>query len=560
MSKLQTYTRKVSRGRKHERGAALITALLLSMLLLAAGSALILTTSMSVGNAYDPASEAQAYYAAEIGLQRSLNILRGNVAPNFTYRSIVTPSTSNASGDANTYARMSNWLTYSSTYPDRVIITPAETSYSPLSGLAFSTVVSDPDNTTQVAFTTTGAFANGTSTLNLGAGNTATSIVYQPKTFALANAYPNTTTTLGSFNITTSSGAVTLTNVPFTLNINQTAPWQATTALNCTLSGIISNSVSTLVLTLPAQAYDLDGVNYSLTNLTTNNPATKLLAGSNGGTLTPLNITLTAAQPKRVLVRVAGYGPRNARKQMQMMVGRFILDYNPRGTVAIRGADDLSLMTFNPGNSSQYKYIGNATSGGTCIGGFVVTNTPDYNLITTTLDNSNGQASGCPAVLKTDIANLPPWLRTADAARQMLNQMQEVANYQHRYYTTANPPPDFGTSADPKLTFVDGDVDLPPGGGAGLLVVTGSLTPRGSTAFNGLVLVLGGGVLLRDGGGSGATLGAIAIARFDRSGGPFLAPTCNTNGGGNSNVQFDPDWVKRALGMGGRNILGVSEF
>jgi hypothetical protein len=299
-----------------------------------------------------------------------------------------------------------------------------------------------------------------------------------------------------------------------------------------------------------------------LTNLTPPTPpVTKLLLGN--GTTTQLQMTLTAPQPKRVLVRVAGYGPRNARKQMQAMVGRFLLDYNPRGTVAIRGADEPvgnpTVMTFNPGNSAAYTYKGNSTSGGTCIGGFVVTNTPDYNLINTTLAGSS-QVTGCPSVAQTAIQNLPPWLQTADGARQILNQLQEVANFQHRYYTTASPPTDFGSDANPKFTFVDGDVDLPPGGGGGLLVVTGTLTTRGSTQFSGLILVLGGGVLLRDGGGSGDTLGAVAIARFDRGGGPFLAPTCNTSGGGSSNVQYDPNAVKRALGLGGRNVLGVSEF
>ncbi len=51
--------------RASERGAALITVLLFSVLLLAAGGALIMTTALSATNAADAAGETQAYYAAE---------------------------------------------------------------------------------------------------------------------------------------------------------------------------------------------------------------------------------------------------------------------------------------------------------------------------------------------------------------------------------------------------------------------------------------------------------------------------------------------------------------
>ncbi|HYY59017.1 MAG TPA: hypothetical protein VE842_16935 [Pyrinomonadaceae bacterium] len=66
---------------RNERGAALITSLLISTLLLTAGGALILTTSMSGTNGVGPTAEMHAYYAAEAGLQRALNVLRFNEPP-----------------------------------------------------------------------------------------------------------------------------------------------------------------------------------------------------------------------------------------------------------------------------------------------------------------------------------------------------------------------------------------------------------------------------------------------------------------------------------------------
>jgi len=67
------------KNRAGERGAALITAVLLSLLLLAAGGTLILTSTMTGITARDSTAEMQAYYAAEAGIARTLEVLRGNV-------------------------------------------------------------------------------------------------------------------------------------------------------------------------------------------------------------------------------------------------------------------------------------------------------------------------------------------------------------------------------------------------------------------------------------------------------------------------------------------------
>jgi len=107
------------------------------------------------------------------------------------------------------------------------------------------------------------------------------------------------------------------------------------------------------------------------------------------------------------------------------------------------------------------------------------------------------------------------------------------------------------------FTFVDGDCTLLSG--SGFLVVTGTLTTRGNTNFRGVILVMGTGVLIRNGGGNGEILGGITIARFDRTVGGFLAPTFTSNGGGNSTVQYDSQSLNQAL-RSGSNVSGVREF
>lgn len=140
-----------------ESGAALLTVLMLSTLLLAAGGTLILVSTMSSRTAIDSTAEMQAYYGAEGGLQATLNVLRGNVAPvsgmpsgsKISFRNAVTLSNSNLPSDSSASARLSGWLNYDYTpagasIADRVSMT---SSYSSQNGIAFSVVVSDPDNT-----------------------------------------------------------------------------------------------------------------------------------------------------------------------------------------------------------------------------------------------------------------------------------------------------------------------------------------------------------------------------------------------------------------------------
>ena len=94
-----------------------------------------------------------------------------------------------------------------------------------------------------------------------------------------------------------------------------------------------------------------------------------------------------------------------------------------------------------------------------------------------------------------------------------------------------------------------------------MLIVTGKLEMKGNPSFTGLILVLGDGVVERDGGGTGNIFGAMAVARFARNGnGPFLPSTFLTSGGGTSNMQYDSVAVREALNTSGPRVLGVHEF
>ena len=338
--------------------------------------------------------------------------------------------------------------------------------------------------------------------------------------------------------------------MPFSLTITQTAPWPVTYTLNCTLLGILTSSSSLLAVTFP-----------TITNNTNNLQGTLYARSSNpvnsNGTA-PIAITVTGPQPNRLVAKITGFGPRAAQKQMQMLLSRFAFDFTPVTTITLRSADDGSIGTFAAGSSSQYTYTGFDNAGGQNLPAFGVTSTTDYLSVTPQI--VVGQETGSPSALQqVSLSTLPSWLQTADGARTLVNQLRTVAQSTNSYYTTASPPSTFGTQSQPHFTFVDGDAALSPAGGAGLLVVTGTLNLDGSSAFDGLILVLGTGHIVRSGGGNGVTLGSMVVASFGNSGN-FTAPTFQSNGSGTSDIKYDSDWVRRALASPGLRVMAIGEF
>jgi hypothetical protein len=546
----------------NERGAALITVLMMSIPLLMAGGSLILITSMSTANTADMAAETKAYYAAEAGAQQVLQVMRGNVAPNplfatnptgsiapenmITFQRAINASTSNLSSDTSA-PRLSRWLAYDATYTDRV---PLTANYSPISGLAFKAEISDPDNSQVVTFSTSGGFTNygmsNSHQYNSG-GNKAT-ITYYPQ--ASATITTAGSTNLGYFRVEPPvTGLVILNSEPFKITITQTAPFSTTSyTINCTLTGTITSTSSFVTVNFPTTTNNLSGALY-----------TRAAAALSTNGSTPIGVSVTAPQPKRLVAKITGFGPRAAQKQMQMLLARYAFDFSPVSAITLRSADDGSGAGVQVGSSAVYTYSGFDNAAGGDLPAIGVTSGTDYTgLIGQSLPGN--QVQGVPAaVQQIDNGDLPSLLQTADNARAAVISMRTIAQQSGRYYTTATPPSEFGSTSSPKITFIDGDGVLPPAGGAGLLVVTGTLTMDGNAAFKGVVLVLGQGVLIRHGGGNGSTLGAVLVAKFNNSG-DFLPPTLTTDGGGNSLIQYDSAWVRRALASPGPKVMAIGEF
>lgn len=566
-------------NRRGERGAALITVLFISVLVLALASALILTTSMSTTNAVSSTDEVQAYYAAEAGMQAALNVLRGNVAPTINFKTAV----------AN--PQLAQWIAknYPSTTPNRVTLSP---SYSTADGMAYAiTSVTDPDLSTKVVYSTSGSFTvDGiTSTSPSFGGGVTLTYTPQPSTDITTNNSP----ALGTF---TFSGVKTPTNITipagstFTLQLTETAPLAAgssspiSVSIKGTLSGRINLVAPTVTLTFNNASLEIPNVGTLFTVPTLTIPV--------DGTVKTAPTIVTTPEPRRLIVKVQGYGPHGAIKNLQAMVSRFGANYDPPATFVVRGHDDsATAANISIGSSAKFVYSGNDNANGQPLPAFLVTNNPDYMTLSNLKANNDlplyGDSSGLIPVLKpltlpTDLPQLPTWLQTTSdpvsGARAFVEQLRQAAQQQFykcsagweascdRYFNTRGGgpgPSDFGAETDAPakglFTFVDGDVTLPNDGGRGLLVVTGTLNVSGSKTFDGLVLVLGDGVMNRSGGGSATNFGAFVLARFGSTGG-FLNPSFVSSGSGTSGLQLDRESVKNALRLGGVYVMAISEY
>lgn len=434
---------------ERERGAALVTTLLISMLLLAAGGMLLLTTASTGVNTFDSSAEMQAYYAAEAGVQETLNVLRGHVLPNplfvanpagtvapenrINFRKAYDSATSNLAADPTSPAfprRLSRWLSYNhipsgGTYADRVALSQ---SYNPINGMAYQISITDPDNM----------------------------------------------------------------------------------------------------------------------------PSTRPL--------------------RRLVIESIGFGPRGAQKKLYLMVTANGLDISIPAPLVLRGHDDLGTnVTLDLGSSGAKTYSGVDAAGIDTTKPAIAVSAHDVNTVQGAYAGKEYSVAD-PKFAVLDLPNdphptgiKPPWfLRTANEARAFIAESEALARACAapgspcimRGSVVSSLSGAAGSVASPQFTVVKGDCSLDSG--AGLLIVTGTLTMNGNPGFNGLILVLGQGRVIKTGGGNGNTLGAMMIARFGATGG-FLEPSFLVSGAGTSNHQYDSRASENAMVMSGPTVLGIAE-
>lgn len=288
------------------------------------------------------------------------------------------------------------------------------------------------------------------------------------------------------------------------------------------------------------------------------------------------DLTPAPNEPTRLLVQVRGFGPRGAVRQTEMLLLRKPYELDPPAAITLIGAETGVSMTaadFAIGESSPKGYTGaDEALTGITKATFAFTITDDQTIAEALFTDPNSKESkstdDTPRTLYIQQSDLPSWLKTAAAARDFLSSAADSAKQtltpgdasQDRYFTSSPKNGDYGTDANPLLTFVDGDCDF-NGNGAGLLVVTGKLTFNGGSTFKGVVLVLGKGQMERKGGGGGGIFGALIMGSLNSTTTEYLAkPSITNSGGGNSDIKFNSVNVDRAFQTFNPVVRDVREF
>lgn len=573
------------RCRQNERGAALVTVLMITFLLLVAVIALLLESSMNAANVTDATAEQQAYYAAESGIQSTINVLRGNTLPNplinptaahadnkISFTKAVKTSTSNFDGDTSAAPRLSRWLNYDQT--DRATLgTSLANPYNAQNGFAYQVTVEDPDRSTEkLTYYTTGKIyvygentASSSATKTFTSGGSNVTVTYNPVSSTDVNFPSNATAAngvnFGSFTVT-SSGTVTIPNgIRFEIAVKVTAEH----VINKAIRGTITGGSSGVVLTFDSQLVDLAGGKIAL-----NIPvATRILSLGTGGT-TSLTGSVNPIEPKRLLIRSTGFGPRGAKKQLEAIVQKnFLDDLSAPATLTLIGAKDG--FVFQPGTSAKVTYSGDDVASTINIPSIGTSNYDNLDSIIRELNKNSVKTDPQPP--PTDVTvEMPDWLTSPYKLDEQIKAFRDTAkSLPGRYYPNAQGQTqpangDFGNVITGQgITFIDGNATLSQQGG-GILICTGKLTLDGAVDFKGLIIVTGAGGIDRNGSGNGNLQGNTIVAPYNPADiinplvtAQFLAPKYNLNGGGTSTIQYNSNSVSNGLLAVSNFVKGIAE-
>lgn len=161
---------------------------------------------------------------------------------------------------------------------------------------------------------------------------------------------------------------------------------------------------------------------------------------------------------------------------------------------------------------------------------------------------------GTPSVVNSGPGGTNLLSGTWSSPAQLNNLVASIANGADATYncaigTPCNGTGPYGTDAAPQVTYVNGDFNFGSTSGAGVLVVTGTLNVTGNSSFNGLILVIGQGILSENGGGSGQFNGSVFLAVTNASTSPYAqlvtlgSPVMQWTGGGTNGIQYNSCWA-----------------
>jgi len=538
------------KGNRHsESGAALPAVLFVSSLLLVGSAFLLTSVGYQSQNASDVLNETKAYYAAESGVQATINVMRfGNAGAPVLYSDAV------ASEDL-ALGEVPSGFVYDGN--GRVAVG---------SEASFKVIVWDPDNTkASTRYSTIGSFrqSNGTYATSRVFTDTDPSdpLITRKTTFSFTNqaettvTHPmaaNGSTPFGTVQMTKENGGAAIDSALFPIKFRVDYLVSGPAGATRTFYGQITSTGAVTFST--GYSYELGGGQIDLCSSTTCpssfSMSLTLAAASATG---PLYGHLTPMEPYRLAVRSTGFA-NGAEKRLDSVLQRnYFNNIGAAAAITMLGPGGPG-FTFDAGSSSQMQIDG------VSVPSVVVSDPTALGQVNTSLQGPPDRTSQVVPAPEVAGSSLPEWQQSPADMEEFLAPFRSSALHdgQLKPNGTTLRDGDFGSyDTGLGLTYCDGDCTV-AGNGGGVLIVRGTLTLTGNPMFKGIIIVTGLGGVTRSGGGNKFTLsGNLIIAPYDPNDlqAGFLAPSYDVNGGPGEIEYNDVD-----LSNTFNNTSGVSNF
>ena len=259
------------------------------------------------------------------------------------------------------------------------------------------------------------------------------------------------------------------------------------------------------------------------------------------------------------------YLPNGSQKLLQYLVAPIALNLNFPSALTMDGNDVTFSVASSPSfwvNGNDQFGVGACTPGATPVAGVGYSNSSDSSQsnITTAIPSANdthytGLGGTTPNVNYVS-PGLAANLQTVSGLDSLVQTITQNADVVINGPATQSNMPAAMSATNPMTVVVNGDLTFNGwhGVGYGLLLVTGKFTYDPDASWNGIVLVIGKGIIYSYQGGTGQFNGAVFLATtVDGSGNPLPpgsplgSPSFDfTTGSGSYGIYYSSCWVKYA--------------
>jgi hypothetical protein len=162
--------------------------------------------------------------------------------------------------------------------------------------------------------------------------------------------------------------------------------------------------------------------------------------------------------------------------------------------------------------------------------------------------NTNNYTGSGGATPNVQLVSLPPNWQTPGALNALVQTIAANADVNVPAPSTPADPsvfPAYMSATNPVTIVVNGDLTVRNWAqtGYGILVVTGNLDFGPNDSWDGIVLVIGNGVLTATSSGSGNFYGAVVIANTQGGGANLGAASATMTGGPSNNIYYSSCWI-----------------